>query len=174
MTEHSFEPTHDVRPNPGRWRLYWREPRSATDGAVTLQNICLTPARDSCYDSHVVTQLALSGFGRKKGSEALVEIATRHEVRRGDARDLSWVPSTSVHLICTSPPYGPLKSYPDVPGQLGNIQRYDSFMDELERFLHEALRVLVPGGRIACVVGDVCISRRKGGRHYVLPLSSDI
>ena len=28
--------------------------------------------------------------------------------------------------------------------------------------------------RICRVVGDVCISRRDGGRHYVLPLSSDI
>ena len=35
-------------------------------------------------------------------------------------------------------------------------------------------RILVPGGRIACVVGDVCISRKQGGRHYVLPLSADI
>jgi len=34
--------------------------------------------------------------------------------------------------------------------------------------------VLVPGGRVACVVGDVCISRRRGGRHHVLPLSADI
>jgi site-specific DNA-methyltransferase (adenine-specific) len=38
----------------------------------------------------------------------------------------------------------------------------------------ECLRMLVPGGRVACVVGDVCISRRKGGRHYVLPLSADL
>src|SRR4029078_800232 len=26
----------------------------------------------------------------------------------------------------------------------------------------------------ACVVGDVCVSRRAAGRHYVLPLSADI
>jgi len=35
-------------------------------------------------------------------------------------------------------------------------------------------RVLVPGGRICCVVGAVNIARRNGGRHYVLPLPSDI
>ncbi|MDP7098835.1 MAG: site-specific DNA-methyltransferase [Rhodospirillales bacterium] len=34
--------------------------------------------------------------------------------------------------------------------------------------------MLVPGGRVACVVGDICISRRQGGRHYVLPLSADL
>ena len=38
----------------------------------------------------------------------------------------------------------------------------------------ECRRVLVPGGRVACVIGDVCVSRRQGGRHYVLPLSADL
>jgi DNA modification methylase len=99
---------------------------------------------------------------------------TRHDVREGDARDLSWVETESVHLICTSPPYGSLKEYPDHPGQLGNMPVYEEFLDELDKVWRECLRILVPGGRIACVVGDVCISRRKGGRHHVLPLSSDI
>lgn len=31
-------------------------------------------------------------------------------------------------------------------------------------------RALVPGGRLVCVVGDVCLSRRKHGRHSVMPL----
>lgn len=51
---------------------------------------------------------------------------------------------------------------------------YDAFLDELDRVWVECLRVLVPGGRVACVVGDVCVSRRKGGRHHVLPLSADL
>jgi site-specific DNA-methyltransferase (adenine-specific) len=67
-----------------------------------------------------------------------------------------------------------LKEYPDHPGQLGNIPVYAEFLDELDRVWKECLRILVPGGRICCVVGDVCISRRAGGRHHVLPLSADI
>ncbi|MGH9520377.1 MAG: DNA-methyltransferase, partial [Terriglobales bacterium] len=36
-------------------------------------------------------------------------------------------------------------------------------------------RALVPGGRLICVVGDVCLSRRKnGGRHTVVPLHASI
>jgi modification methylase len=34
--------------------------------------------------------------------------------------------------------------------------------------------VLVPGGRICCVIGDILIPRRADGRHRVLPLPSDI
>jgi DNA modification methylase len=102
------------------------------------------------------------------------EAARTHLIHEGDARDLSFLEDESVHLVCTSPPYGSLKEYPDHPGQLGNLPDYDVFLDELDKVWEECLRVLVPGGRIACVVGDVCISRRQGGRHHVLPLSADI
>ncbi len=67
-----------------------------------------------------------------------------------------------------------LKEYPDYPGQMGNMPVYEEFLDELDKVWREALRILVPGGRLVCVVGDVCISRRKGGRHHVLPLGADI
>lgn len=99
---------------------------------------------------------------------------TTHVVRQGDARDLGFIETESVHLVCTSPPYGSLKEYEDHPGQLGNMPVYEEFLDELDKVWRESLRILVPGGRVACVVGDVCISRRQGGRHHVLPLSADI
>ena len=99
---------------------------------------------------------------------------TRHVICEGDARDLSFLGDRTVHLICTSPPYGSLKEYPKHPRQLGNIASYDAFLDQMNVVMAECLRVLVPGGRVACVVGDICISRREGGRHHVLPLSADL
>jgi DNA modification methylase len=99
---------------------------------------------------------------------------TRHQVREGDARDLSFIASESVHLVCTSPPYGDLKDYPEHPSQLGNIAAYEQFLAELDAVWAECFRILVPGGRVACVVGDICISRKRGGRHHVLPLSADL
>jgi site-specific DNA-methyltransferase (adenine-specific) len=99
---------------------------------------------------------------------------TRHSVHEADARELSFIGTESVHFVCTSPPYASLIQYPDHHGQLGNIASYEKFLDEMDAVWAECLRILVPGGRVACVVGDVCISRRKGGRHYVLPLSGDL
>src|SRR5262249_28363268 len=64
--------------------------------------------------------------------------------------------------------------YREHVAQVGNLADYDDFLNELDKVWEHCLRVLVPGGRVACVVGDVCISRRRGGRHHVLPLGADI
>jgi modification methylase len=105
--------------------------------------------------------------------KAAASWVTEHRVIEGDARDLSFIATESVHFICTSPPYASLMQYPDHQGQLGNIASYERFLDEMDKTWAECLRILVPGGRVACIVGDVCISRRKGGRHHVLPLAAD-
>jgi len=99
---------------------------------------------------------------------------TEHEIREGDARDLSFLPDESVHLVVTSPPYWTLKEYPASQGQLGAIDDYEAFLDELDKVWRECRRVLVPGGRVCCVVGDVCVPRRKIGKHFVMPLHADI
>lgn len=100
--------------------------------------------------------------------------ATTHRLNVGDARDLSWIPNESVHLVVTSPPYFTLKTYARRDGQMAEIEDYEHFLDELDKVWVECFRVLAPGGRICCVVGDVCVSRRRGGRHFVLPLHADI
>ena len=99
---------------------------------------------------------------------------TTHRLNLGDARDLSWIADDSVHLIVTSPPYWTLKEYNPGVQQMGAITDYATFLAELDRVWAECLRVLVPGGRICCVVGDVCLPRKKAGRHHVMPLHADI
>jgi len=64
--------------------------------------------------------------------------------------------------------------YEQNKAQLGAIADYEAFLAELDKAWAECVRVLVPGGRICCVVGDVCIPRKKEGRHYVMPLHADI
>jgi modification methylase len=99
---------------------------------------------------------------------------TTHRLKLGDARDLSSIPDASVHLVVTSPPYWTLKKYEDRDGQLGDVAEYEAFLDELDKVWRECARVLVAGGRICCVVGDVCIPRKLAGRHHVMPLHADI
>lgn len=103
------------------------------------------------------------------------DVETVHYLHLGDARKLDWVEGSSVHLVVTSPPYWTLKKYNNRQAQLGAIVDYEDFMDELEKVWRHCHRVLVAGGRVVCVVGDVCVARRRNkGRHMVLPLHADI
>ena len=98
---------------------------------------------------------------------------TTHHLRIGDARDLSWIPDNSIHLVVTSPPYWILKEYAaGNASQMGHFEDYEHFLAELDRVWRGCRRILVGGGRICCVVGDVCVPRKKAGRHHVVPLHS--
>ena len=99
---------------------------------------------------------------------------TAHHLALGDARRMSEVADDSVALVVTSPPYWTLKKYPDHPDQLGDVLDFELFGKELARAWDECFRVLVPGGRLCVNVGDVTLSRRRHGRHRVLPLHANI
>ena len=106
---------------------------------------------------------------------AVKAIPTSHNLLQGDARQIPNLPADSVHLVLTSPPYWTLKEYRDTEGQLGHIEDYDEFLNELDRVWRHCFQALVPGGRLVCVVGDVCLSRRENaGRHTVIPLHASI
>jgi site-specific DNA-methyltransferase (adenine-specific) len=100
--------------------------------------------------------------------------ATTQKLVLGDARNLGFIEDESAHLVVTSPPYWNLKRYNEHRDQMGHIDDYEAFLAELNKVWKESFRILVPGGRLVCVVGDVCQSRKKFGRHVVFPLHSDI
>jgi len=105
----------------------------------------------------------------------LAQIPSIHTLHNADARNLGFISNESIHLVVTSPPYWTLKTYRDSEGQLGHISDYDTFLNALDDVWRECHRVLVPGGRVVCVVGDVCLSRRKNkGEHTVIPLHANI
>jgi DNA modification methylase len=130
------------------------------------------PARDNTQEALQILRAANSHFRSYAWPAPFNE--TKHELRVGDARNLSFIPDGSVHLVVTSPPYWTLKEYNASKGQMGAIEDYETFLDELDKVWKECERVLAPGGRICCVVGDVCVPRKKTGKHFVVPLHADI
>lgn len=125
-------------------------------------------------------QTALPSIAKEPSLVARIEegirrVPTSHTLCLMDSRETWAVPDESVHLVVTSPPYWTLKEYRETPGQLGHISGYDEFLDQLDLVWQRAFAALIPGGRLVCVVGDVCLSRRRnGGRHTVVPLHSSI
>lgn len=131
-----------------------------------LQNL-KDPARE-------LPRLAKNPSAMTMIESAVGKVPTKHKLLLGDARDASF-PAGSVHLVLTSPPYWTLKKYRRSDGQLGWVEDYDEFLDQLDRVWRICYRALVPGGRLVCVVGDVCLSRRRNsGRHTVVPLHASI
>jgi len=100
-------------------------------------------------------------------------LQTAHRLHNGDSRRIE-LDTGSVDLVVTSPPYWTLKKYNDHEQQLGDVEDYDAFLNELDEVWRRAYDALVPGGRMVIVVGDVNVSRKVFGRHLVFPLHASI
>lgn len=128
---------------------------------------------DSAVKS-LIPKIAKQPDTTKRILDAIQALPTSHQLIQGDARQLAFLPDSSVHLVVTSPPYWTLKEYIGSEGQLGDVADYGEFVTELGRVWKQCFRVLVPGGRLIVVVGDVCLSRRLHGKHAVVPLHASI
>ncbi|MEZ6110172.1 MAG: hypothetical protein R3C99_04035 [Pirellulaceae bacterium] len=91
--------------------------------------------------------------------DSILQEVPTHHARCVATLALQGVEPNSVHLILIAT-YWNLE-YRDSEGQLGHIDSYEQFLDELDQVWQRCFDVLVPGGRLICVVGDVCLSRRR-------------
>ena len=145
---------------------------SAIDSVATL------PRRlRSLHDpKRQLPQIAKDAKATRAVSAAVANIRTSQQLYVGDATCSQWRDVLDpLHLVVTSPPYWNLKEYPEREGQLGWTDDYESFLSQIEPVWRTCYDLLVPGGRLVVVVGDVCLSRRQnGGRHTVVPLHAAI
>lgn len=125
-------------------------------------------------------QRDLPRLAKDKSQMALIEaslatLPSVHDLYLADATQIDFLEPHSIHLVVTSPPYWTLKRYREFDGQLGHIEDYDEFLAQLDAVWRMCYEALIPGGRLICVVGDVCLSRRQNnGRHTVVPLHASI
>ena len=139
-----------------------------------LDSLVPEPLRDLSDPARDLPRIAKDPSSMALIAAAVEQVPSHHQVLLGDARQAA-LPAESVHLVVTSPPYWTLKEYHRTAGQLGWIADYDEFLGELDAVWRVCHQALVPGGRVVCVVGDVCLSRRRnGGRHMVVPLHASI
>ncbi len=140
-------------------------------GLAALVPDSIGPIEDPSRD---LPRIARDPFAMAAIEAASARAPTTHRLFLGDARRVR-LPRHSVHLALTSPPYWTLKAYHRSTGQLGWIHDYTEFLDALDQVWQACHHALAPGGRLVCVVGDVCLSRKKNnGRHTVVPLHASI
>lgn len=143
--------------------------------AQTLSAFVPAELRDLGDLQTAIPRLAKNEHSVRLIERALQTVPTTHHLQLGDAREILGLEPESVHLVLTSPPYWTLKEYRHSEAQLGHIEDYGKFLSELDRVWGQCFDALVPGGRLICVVGDVCLSRRENdGRHTVVPLHASI
>jgi len=105
-----------------------------------------------------------------------------------DAREMTEVPDNSVHLIITSPPYFNIKDYSKdgyqinqiaekKKGQIGDIQNYKRYIQEMLKVWQECERVLKPNGKLIINVPLMPILKDKLNTHYnrhIFDINADI
>ena len=86
-------------------------------------------------------------------------------LRRGDARNLDFIPDDSIDLICTHPPYANIIEYSEnIEEDLSHL-KINEFLDEMKKVASESYRVLKKEKFCAILMGDT----RKNG--HMIPLS---
>lgn len=89
-------------------------------------------------------------------------------IRKGDARNLTFIRDESVDLICTHPPYANIIQYSEeIDEDLSRLNVKD-FLKEMESVAEESYRVLKKGKFCAVLMGD---TRQKG---CMIPMSFDV
>ena len=106
-----------------------------------------------------------------------VEMDTKHRIVFGDSQDLGALPSNSVQLVVTSPPYPMVEMWDEGFVQLDPVigeklaagdgmQAFDRMHTILDQVWREVKRVLAPGG-FACInIGDATRSIAKSFALY--------
>lgn len=93
-------------------------------------------------------------------------LGSEWEIRCGDAEtEVSKLPAGSMDCIITSPPYFWLRDY-DVPGQIGQEETVDGYVDRLASLFDAAYDTLANDGLLFLNIGDTFYSG-KGKSHGV-------
>lgn len=105
-----------------------------------------------------------------------------------DARNMEEIPDKTVDLILTSPPYFNIKDYSKdgwqktqhsekLPGQIGDIKNYETYIQELLKIWQECERVLKPNGKLIINAPLMPMLKRELNTHYnrhIFNIAADI
>lgn len=114
---------------------------------------------------------------RKSKSISVLDYDFVNRIFFRDARDMKEVPSNSVQLIITSPPYFNIKDYSKdgwqknkhsgkIDGQIGDIENFQRYINELLKVWQECERVLKPNGKLVINTPLMPMLRKNLSTHH--------
>ncbi len=89
-------------------------------------------------------------------------------IKKGDARNLEFIPYESIDLICTHPPYADIIKYSDDIEDDLSLLKVNDFLEEMKKVASESYRVLKKDKFCAVLMGD---TRQKG---HMIPMSFEV
>lgn len=98
----------------------------------------------------------------------------------GDSREImKTLPSESIHLVVTSPPYWRIKEYGKSDKEIGHptnpdMNGFHEYLKQLLEVWRECYRVLLPGCKMCIVVGDQYCSKLDYGHYFIAPVHAGI
>lgn len=94
-------------------------------------------------------------------------------IKKGDARNLSFIDDDTIDLIILHPPYFNAIKISHLKDDLSNFEngQYDAFLNEMKKVFSEMRRVLKNDRVLAIFTGDVM--RKVDGETKIFPLHSD-
>lgn len=96
------------------------------------------------------------------------EHAGKVYLHKGDARELHFIPDSSIDFVCTHPPYANIIQYSeDIAEDLSRLSVPD-FLEQMKKVANESFRVLKTDKFCAILMGD---TRQKG---HVVPMSFEV
>ncbi len=101
-------------------------------GGSDLERFVPTELRDLGNAQTAIPRIARDPRLTAQIETAIQGIPTSHSIFLADSRIQPEIPSNSVHLVLTSPPHLTLKEYRDSEGQMGHIENYELFLNELD------------------------------------------
>lgn len=93
------------------------------------------------------------------------------DVIQGDSRKMSKIPSESIGVIVTSPPYWNKANYGPGKANLGNEEIYTKFFESIRPVFEECYRVLMPGRKLCLVTANV--NQHTDHGLLAFPLAAD-
>ena len=105
-----------------------------------------------------------------------------------DARSMNELPDNSIQLIITSPPYFNIKDYSKdgyqknkiskkMVGQIGDVNNYDTYLEEMLKVWKECFRVLKPNGKLVVNAPLMPMFKKNLDTHFnrhIFNINSDI